>query len=439
MAKMKLEIGNFFVREIAFGSETTFKDGVLTINEEEAISALNPDGDLKNVKLDVAYPGENVRILPVKEVVEARWRPDGRSLFPGLTGPVAACGNGTVYALKNMTVMAVGKYGGWMEGILDMNGPGADLSHYSHLINLCFTAEDADPNVDQGQHQNLNFRKAAKLLAEYLGKTLEGQTPENWDTYDFPDRIEDNGLPRVALSMMVNTFYETPGFDDTFYGTDVMYMVPPLVHPNEILDGALCAGSIYLSGYKPFTYDYQNYPMIKQLAAEHGKTLNFVGVILSILGPTLDKKERGSIRVAQTAAALNCDGVIQTEPGVHNGDVDFFKCVIALEDKGIKVVGVIDEDSGRNNRNDPSKVMLDGRANALVSCSNTAQILELPPMEKIIGDLESVVRDPYPGTWPNNPEYGPSLRPDGSIIIDSSCYLGNGGVSGWSHRTCKDF
>lgn len=436
---MKLEIGNFHVKDVVFGDETTFQNGILTIHEAEAIAALNPEGDLKNVKLHVAHPGESVRILPVKEVVEARFRPDGRTLFPGLTGPVSACGEGQIYALKNMTVMAVGKYGGWMEGILDMSGPGADLSHYSHLINVCFTAEDADPTVDQGQHQNLNFRKASKLLAEYLGKTLKGLEPEDWEVYDLPDRPVDNGLPRVALSMMVNTFYETPGFDDTFYGTDVMFMVPPVVHPNEILDGAMCAGSIYLSGYKPFTYDYQNCPMITQLAAEHGKTLNFVGVILSILGPTLDKKERGAIRVAETAAMLNCDGVIQTEPGVHNGDVDFFKCVIALENKGVKVVGVVDEDSGRNNRNDPSKVMLDGRADALVTCSNTAQILELPPMERIIGDLESVNRDPYPGTWPSNPDYGPSLRPDGSIIMDTSCYLGNGGTAGWSHRICKDF
>lgn len=436
---MKLEIGNFQVSDVVFGEKTYFEKGVLTINEGEAIAALNPEGKLKNVKLHIARPGESVRILPIKEIVEARVRPDGRAVFPGETGPTKEAGNGVLYALKGMSVMAVGKYGGWEEGILDMSGPGEELSYYSHLINVCFTAEDADPAVDQGQHQNLNFRKGAKLLGEYLGKTVEKLEPDQWEAFHIDEREVDKGLPRVALVLQLNSFYETPGFDDTFYGVDVMYMIPPLVHPNEILDGALCSGSICISGFRAFTYDYQNLPLIKSLCAEHGKTLHFVGVIMSMIGQTLERKERGIIRVAETAAMLGCDGVIFTEPGVSNADIDLFNGIIRLEEKGIKCVAVTDEDTGRNGRNNPSKVMLDGRVDAIVSTSNTAQILELPAMDRIIGDLDSVIRDPYPGTWSDNPVYGPSLRADGSIIIDSSCYLGNGGVTGWSNKTCKNF
>lgn len=436
---MKLEIGNFRVSDVVFGERTFFKNGILTINEEEAISVLNPEEKLKNVKLHIARPGESVRILPIKEIVEARFRPDGRAVFPGETGPTKEAGEGILYALKGMTVMAVGKYGGWEEGILDMSGPGAELSYYSKYIHVCFTAEDADPTVDQGQHQNLNFRKGAKLLGEYLGKAVQLMEPDDWEVYELDEWAEDNGLPRVALIMQLNSFYETPGFDDTFYGVDVMFMIPPLVHPNEILDGALCSGAICISGYRAFTYDYQNHPLIKSLCAEHGKTLNFVGVIMSMIGQTLERKERGIIRVAETAAMMQCDGAIFTEPGVSNADIDLFNGIIRLEEKGIKCVAVTDEDTGRNGRNNPSKVMLDGRVDAIVSAGNTAQIFELPAVERIIGDLDSVIRDPYPGTWSDNPLYGPSLRQDGSIIIDSSCYLGNGGVAGWSNKTCKNF
>jgi len=436
---MKLEIGNFRVKDVTLGDETSFKNRILTINEEEAIAALNPEGKLKNVKLHIAKPGESVRILPIKEIVEARVRPDGRAVFPGDTGATKAAGEGKIYALKGMAVIAVGKYGGWEEGILDMSGPGAELTHYSRFINVCFTAEDADPAVDQGQHQNLNFRKGAKLLGEYLGKTVEKLKPDDWEVYEIDERAEDNGLPRVALIMQLNSFYETLGFDDTFYGLDVMFMIPPLVHPNEVLDGALCSGAICLSGYRAFTFDYQNHPLIKSLYAEHGKTLNFVGVILSMIGQTLERKERGIIRVAQTAAMMRCDGAIFTEPGVSNADIDLFNGIIRLEEKGIKCVAVTDEDTGRNGRNDPSKVMLDRRVDAIISTSNAAQIIELPVMERIIGDLDSVIRDAYPGSWAQNPDYGPSLRSDGSIIIDSSCYTGNGGVVGWSNKTCKNF
>lgn len=436
---MKLEIGNFRVKDVVFGEKTSYENGILSINEEEAAAALNPEGKLKNVKLHIAKPGESVRILPIKEIVEARVRPDGRAVFPGETGPTKAAGEGIVYALKGMTVMAVGKYGGWEEGILDMNGPGAELTYYSRFINVCFTAEDADPDVDQGQHQNLNFRMGAKLLGEYLGRAVKLLEPDDWEVFEIDERAEDNGLPKVALILQLNSFYETPGFDDTFYGVDVMYMIPPLVHPNEILDGALCSGAICISGFRAFTYDYQNLPLIKRLCAEHGKTLNFAGVIMSMIGQTLERKERGIIRVAETAAMMKCDGAIFTEPGVSNADIDLFNGIIRLEEKGVKCVAVTDEDTGRNGRNNPSKVMLDGRVDAIVSTSNTAQILELPAMERIIGDLDSVARDSYPGTWSDNPVYGPSLHSDGSIIIDSSCYLGNGGVTGWSNKTCKNF
>nr|AAB35795.1 48 kda PB betaine reductase subunit {N-terminal} [Eubacterium acidaminophilum, Peptide Partial, 38 aa] [Peptoclostridium acidaminophilum] len=34
---MKLELGNFYVEEIVFGEKTSFKDGVLTINKQEAL------------------------------------------------------------------------------------------------------------------------------------------------------------------------------------------------------------------------------------------------------------------------------------------------------------------------------------------------------------------------------------------------------------------
>lgn len=39
----KLEIGNFFVKDIQFGTKTTFKEGILTVNKTEAIEFLNPE------------------------------------------------------------------------------------------------------------------------------------------------------------------------------------------------------------------------------------------------------------------------------------------------------------------------------------------------------------------------------------------------------------
>lgn len=40
---MKLEIGNFYVKDIVFGNELSLKDGVLTVNKEEALDFIRQD------------------------------------------------------------------------------------------------------------------------------------------------------------------------------------------------------------------------------------------------------------------------------------------------------------------------------------------------------------------------------------------------------------
>ena len=39
---MKLEIGNFHVKDVQFGTETSFHDGLLTIDKEAAIGPSSP-------------------------------------------------------------------------------------------------------------------------------------------------------------------------------------------------------------------------------------------------------------------------------------------------------------------------------------------------------------------------------------------------------------
>ena len=109
-----------------------------------------------------------------------------------------------------------------------------------------------------------------------------------------------------------------------------------------------------------------------------------------------------------------------------------------MEARGIKTVGMTSECCGRDGTTQV-KVVLDPKADAIVSTGNADQILELPAMERIIGDLESVRRDSYPGCWDDDPQRGPSLRPDGSIIMDATSYLNHDGQIGWSNKTCKSF
>lgn len=83
---MRLEMGNFYVTAIQFGSETSYHEGVLTINKEEALAVVKEDQHITEAELYLVNPGDEVRMCPVKEVIEPRTKLDGKPVFPGYTG-----------------------------------------------------------------------------------------------------------------------------------------------------------------------------------------------------------------------------------------------------------------------------------------------------------------------------------------------------------------
>ena len=50
--------------------------------------------------------------------------------------------------------------------------------------------------------------------------------------------------------------------------------LPTFVSPTEVLDGAIISGSFMPASSKWSTYEMQNFPIIKELFAEDGKSLN---------------------------------------------------------------------------------------------------------------------------------------------------------------------
>ena len=90
------------------------------------------DEKIKSCKLDIARPGENVRITPVKDVIEPRVKVEGRGgVFPGVIDKVDTVGEGKTYALKGMAVVTAGKIVGFQEGIIDMTGSPVRHTHRS--------------------------------------------------------------------------------------------------------------------------------------------------------------------------------------------------------------------------------------------------------------------------------------------------------------------
>ncbi|WP_099190993.1 glycine/sarcosine/betaine reductase component B subunit [Tepidibacter mesophilus] len=441
---MKLEIGNFHVKDIVFGDKTFYKDGILTINKEEALAFVKEDEHITDADLKIVKPGENVRLVPVKEAIEPRVKLNGDPLFPGVTGDLVKAGNGKTHALKGCSVLVVGKHwGGFQDGLIDMSGEGAKYTYFSQLKNIVLVADtDEDFEKREQQKKNKALRWAGMRLAEYIGNAVKELDPEEVETYELEPVTkrskEVNDLPSVVFVIQCQSQMEEMGYNDLVYGWDMNHYLPTFMNPNEILDGAIISGSFMPCSSKWSTYDFQNFSAIKRLYKEHGKTVNFLGVITSNLNVALDQKERSAIFVSQMAKSLGADAAIVAEEGYGNPDADFIACVVALENEGIKTVGLTNECTGRDGNSQPL-VTLDEKANAIVSCGNVSELIKLPPMETVIGELESLARDGLSGGWADDEILGSSVKEDGSIIMENNSMFCGDQVTGWSPKTMKEF
>lgn len=441
---MKLEIGNFYVKDILFGEQDSFVNGILTINKEKALAFVMEDEHITKADLHIVKPGDEVRLVPVKEAIEPRIKLDGKPLFPGVTGDVVSAGNGRTHALKGCSVLVVGQHwGGFQDGLIDMAGEGAKYTYYSQLKNIVLVGEtDESFEAREQQKKNKALRWAGHRLAEYIGAIVKDMEPEDIETYELEaitNRDEAvNKLPKVVFVMQPQSQMEELGYNDLVYGWDMNKFVPTFMHPNEVLDGALISGSFMPCSSKWATYDFQNNPTIKELYRAHGETINFLGVIMSNLNVALEQKERAALFVAQMATSLGADGAIVAEEGYGNPDADFIACVVALEDAGVKTVGITNECTGRDGKSQPL-VTLDEKADAIVSCGNVSELIELPPMARVIGELESLARDGLSGGWEADEILGASVRKDGSIIMENNAMFCGDQVVGWSTKTMKEF
>lgn len=442
---MKLKIGNFHVKKVRLGDTNSYAENVLTIDKQAAIAFLREaDDHITDLDIVIANPGDDTRIVPVIETIEPRCRVDGRTLFPGVTDDVVPAGDGELKALKGCCITVVGKtWGSFGDGVIDMGGEGAKHTYWSNLINICLVG-DTDEEFERHEQQKCNhaLRWAGHRFAEYVGKIVKSLAAEDYEEYCFEPVINranrNNGLPNVAIVLQPQSQMEALGYNDLWYGWDMNKYLPTFVSPTEILDGAMISGSFMPSSSKWSTYEMQNFPTIKELFAEDGKSLNFVGVILSMLNVALEQKERAAVMVRNMALNLGVDYAIVTEEGYGNPDTDYVRCQVILEDAGIPVVGISNECTGRDGFSQPL-VTLDAKMNALVSTGNVSELSILPACKTVIGCLEAMNRDGMSGSWGYDEKLGKSARDDGSIIMEDNNWFCGDHISGLSVKTMIEY
>ena len=428
---MRLELGHVLIKDVQFGSETKIENGVLYVNKEELIKLISEDEHLASVDVDIARPGESVRITPVKDVVEPRVKVEGPGgVFPGILSKVDVVGSGKTNVLKGCTVMTTGKIVGFQEGIVDMTGPGAEYTPFSKTNNVVLICEPVE-GLKQHDHERavrLAGFKAAAYLAE-AAKSLTPDTVEVYETLPFLEGIKKYpDLPRVGYVQML----QTQGLlHDTYvYGVDAKQIVPTIIYPTEVMDGAIVSGNCVSACDKNTTYHQMNNPVIHDLFKEHGKTLNFVGVIITNENVYLADKERSSNWTAKLAEYLGLDGVIISQEGFGNPDTDLIMNCKKIEAKGIKTVIITDEYAGRDGASQ-SLADADKAADAVVTGGNANEIIKLPPMDKVIGTLDYV--DTIAGGFDG------SLAEDGSITVEIQAITGATNEMGYNKMSARSF
>jgi len=425
----RLELGHINIKDIQFGPESKIEDGVLYVNEEAVKAIVLEDEKIKSCKLDIARPGESVRITPVKDVIEPRVKVEGRGgVFPGVINKVDTVGEGKTYALKGMAVVTAGKIVGFQEGIIDMTGPGADYTPFSKLNNLVVVCEPVD-GIKQHDYEPA-VRFAGFRVAVYLGELARELTPDStevFETYGIMEGAEKlPGLPRVAYVQML----QSQGLlHDTYvYGVDAKKTLSTMMTPTEVMDGAIVSGNCVSACDKNPTYVHENNPVVHDLFAEHGKTLNFVAHILTNENVYLADKQRSSDWTAKLCRLLDLDGVVVSQEGFGNPDTDLIMNCKKIEAEGIKTVIITDEYAGRDGKSQ-SLADADAAADAVVTGGNANQVIVLPKLDKVIGTLD------YVNTIAGGNEH--SLREDGTIEVEIQAITGATNETGFGYLSAR--
>lgn len=413
---MRLDLKKINITNVKWGEKTRVETGTLYVSKEEIIDLAAKDERLKSISVELARPGESVRIIPVKDAVEPRCKKEGpNDVFPGFIGDVDSVGEGETVTLSGAAVLTCGKIVGFQEGIVDMTGPGAEYTPFSKTQNVVLVFEPVD---DLEKHEyEAACRMAGLRVAHYLAKCAVDVEPDEVETYELPALAEAMtaypSLPKVAYLYML----QSQGLlHDTYvYGVDVKKILPTLIHPNEVFDGAIVSGNCVSACDKNSTFAHQNNPVIRGMYARHGKDFNFVGCIITNENTTLADKKRSSSYAVKLAKMLGVQGLVISEEGFGNPDTDLIMNCRKAEQAGIRTVLLTDEYAGRDGA---SQSLADAcpEADAVVTAANANETVVLPKLDKIIGISETanVIAGGFDG----------SLREDGSIEVEIQAITG---------------
>lgn len=426
---MRLELRKISIEGVEFGERFEVRGKTLIINKEELIEELKENPNVKEVSIDIALPGEKVRIIPVKDVIEPRFKLGSDSGFAGVTGEVTQLGEGIVNVLEGCAVVTIGDIVGFQEGVIDMWGEGARWTPFSKTCNIVVDISVVE-GLNPHEHEE-TCRLVGLRASEIIARASKDVTTDKIEVFDMGTNNEESkkypDLPRVVyVEMLISQGLLHASY---IYGVDSAHILPTIISPNEELDGAVISGNCVAACDKITTYQHQNNEVIKELYKLHGKEINFLGVVLVPEMTTLNGKYISCDYTAKLCKMLDAQGVIVSEEGYGNPDTDLVMICSRLEKQGIKTVLITDECSGWDGMSQPLTDTAK-EAVAVISTGNVSHVISLEKAEKVLGDPEAISN--IAGGWT-----GAYNEEDGSMKCELNAVIGATSEIGTHNATVK--
>ncbi|MBI2885632.1 MAG: hypothetical protein HYY02_00335 [Chloroflexi bacterium] len=393
---MRLELQVHHIRGVAFGRRTEARDGTLYVNAQELEQALLEDQRLARVGVELASPGDDCRIVKVADVVEPRCKldPPGAD-FPGALSPIAAVGHGITRVLRGAAVVTTTQMPSSRENfplplggvrVLDMTGAASQLTDYANTFNVVLSPVPAS-GVSLAEYE-MALKYAGWRASVYLAQRCGGVAPDQVEVFDLPPLPDIHkgmeGLPRIAYIYQIWSHQSPskPG-DAILYGDNVRWLLPTVVHPNEVIDGAVLNGShARMAGE---TYSIQNHPVVFDLLRRHGVDVCFVGVVLTVSpdGP-VERARNATMAATMARWVLGADGAVLTKLGGGAPQADLALLAEKCEQLGMKSVLIISETSVDGSA-DAAITIATPAADAIVSAGSGDEYVLLPRVARVIG------------------------------------------------------
>jgi glycine reductase len=181
---MDLLLGTFPVTSVAFGSPPGWSAGRLVIDPARIRALVLQDPRIRDLSVDLVSPGEQTRIIHVRDVIEPRLKTTGPGhAYPGICGHAPdTVGSGVTARYAGFGVLLASEVpphirravSAATDSLIDMSGPGA-VTVYSTLHYLVLTVT-ADPELELTAW-NEALRAVGHRVADDLSGLLRGQTP----------------------------------------------------------------------------------------------------------------------------------------------------------------------------------------------------------------------------------------------------------------------